>query len=72
MASKACSTSLNFEENGMEMHAIVENFSEGDVHYQIVAVAPKDQFERYAAELEASLASVRFTNSHVNPTDVKP
>jgi hypothetical protein len=69
---KGVRTSLNFEENEIEMHAVMENFSEADVHYQIVAVAPKDQFERYASDLEAALASVRFTNSHVNPKDVKP
>jgi TonB family protein len=69
---KGVRTSFNFEENGVEMHAVVENFSEGDVHYQIAAGAPKDQFERYTAELESSLASIQFTNSHVSPKDVKP
>ena len=65
-------TLVNYKQNDVEMHAIVEGFSAEDLHWGIMAVAPKDQFERYASELEAANASIRFLNLHVDPKDMKP
>jgi TonB family protein len=63
---------VNYAYNDVEMHAFIETFTAGDVHYQLIAVAPLDQFERYAAEIETLLGSIRFPSLHVDAKDIKP
>lgn len=65
-------TTVNYEEQEVEVHAIIETFTAGDVHYQLVATAPLDAFERYSADLETILGSLRFPGLHVNAKDVAP
>jgi len=65
-------TAANFTHQGVDYHMTVETFSAGDLHYELAVSAPLDTFDRYAAELEKLLASVQFTDIHVNAKDVKP
>ncbi|MGB9255266.1 MAG: TonB family protein [Candidatus Korobacteraceae bacterium] len=65
-------TIANFTHQGVAYHMMIETFSAGDLHYELAVSAPLDAFDRYAAELEKLLASVQFTDIHVNAKDVKP
>ncbi len=65
-------TLMNYTVSGIEWHAVVEAFSSGDIHYGLIAIAPLDDYQRYADEIDKLFASVRFTGLHVNPDDLKP
>ena len=61
----------NFEGKNVKYHDIIETFTAGDLHYQLVAEAPLDDFGRYAAELEKTMSSVRFLGLHIDATSLK-
>ena len=56
-------TVVNYENDKVEWHAILETFTAGDIHYQLVAEAPLDDFQLNSAELDKLFASVRFPAS---------
>ena len=61
---------INYEYNKVEWHAVIETFTAGDIHYQLVAEAPLDDFQRSSAELDKLFASVRFPQLHVTAKDL--
>jgi TonB family protein len=63
-------TVINYKYNKVEWHAIIETFTAGDIHYQLVAEAPLDDFQRSSAELDKLFASVRFPQLHVTAKDL--
>lgn len=65
-------TVANFDHDQVSYHMLVETFTIGDLHYEIIAGAPLDDYQRYAAEVETLLNSVRFPGLHVDQKDVKP
>jgi len=65
-------TVANFDEDKVEYHMIIETFTAGDLHYQLLASAPLDDYDRYSAELDKLLGAVRFPALHVDAKDLKP
>ena len=63
-------TVVNYENDKVEWHAILETFTAGDIHYQLVAEAPLDDFQLNSAELDKLFASVRFPQLHVTAKDL--
>jgi len=63
---------INYKLNDIEWHTIMEVFSVGDTHYALIAAAPLDDFQRYAAEIDKLFASVRFPRLKVKAADVNP
>jgi hypothetical protein len=63
---------INYKLKDVEWHTTVELFTSGDTHYALVAAAPLDDYQRYAAEVDKLLDSVRFPGLHVDLNDLKP
>ena len=61
---------FNYEDDKVQWHAIVETFTVGDIHYQLTAEAPLDDFQRNSAELDKLFASMRFPQLHVTAKDL--
>ena len=63
-------TVVNYERDKVEWHAILETFTAGDIHFQLVAEAPLDDFQRNSAELDKLFVSMRFPQLHVTAKDL--
>ena len=61
---------INFEQKGVTWHGIIEMFTAGDLHYELIATAPLDDFQPNSAELDKLFASVRFPQLHVTAKDL--
>jgi TonB family protein len=62
---------INYEDQKVEWHAVIETFTAGDLHYRLIAEAPLDDFQRNSAELDKLFASVRFPQLHVTAKDLQ-
>ncbi len=70
---------LSTRENGIDYRMILEVYSDGNEHYRIVARAPAEVFDRYAAAFNDMLQSVELypvagqnPPSSLNPVQVTP